>query len=83
MKRASVYTHKMMKEIIFLRPVHQSMMWGVRNGQWEKLLKRQKIKRGDFFQIPSGTIHAIQKDTKLLEIQGHIELIISSVPTLH
>ena len=173
MKRTSVYTHKMMKEIVFLRPVHQSMMWGsedwgisaredgdceiirgkyakhsrrwlwlnhrelfgnidyvefpllvkyidayedlsiqihpddfyarnyekvphgktecwyilecsdaaeivighsatskeelatmIRNGQWEKLLKRQKIKRGDFFQIPSGTIHAIQKDTK-------------------
>lgn len=38
-------------------------------GQWEKLLRRVPIKPGDFFYIPSGTIHSIGKGALILEIQ--------------
>ncbi len=34
-----------------------------------KLCNIQKIDKGDFFYIPAGCIHAIRKNTKLLEIQ--------------
>ncbi len=33
------------------------------------VLSIQKIKKGDFFFIPAGCVHAIRKNTKLLEIQ--------------
>ncbi|WPC39654.1 mannose-6-phosphate isomerase, class I [Clostridium sp. JS66] len=39
------------------------------NGKWKKLLNFHKIKRGDFFYIPSGTVHAICKNTLIYEIQ--------------
>jgi len=41
----------------------------VKNGSWDQLLQRIKIKPGDFFYIPSGTLHAICKGTILLETQ--------------
>ncbi|MGG1073093.1 mannose-6-phosphate isomerase, class I [Priestia megaterium] len=41
----------------------------VKNRHWDQLLRRIKIKPGDFFQIPSGTLHAICKGTLLLETQ--------------
>ncbi|NGY80945.1 mannose-6-phosphate isomerase, class I [Bacillus megaterium] len=41
----------------------------IKKGKWEQLLQRIKIKPGDFFYIPSGTLHAICKGTLLLEIQ--------------
>ena len=41
----------------------------IQNNQWSKLLKRIKIKPGDFFYIPSGTLHALCKGTIVLEIQ--------------
>ncbi|WP_057913805.1 mannose-6-phosphate isomerase, class I [Peribacillus muralis] len=37
--------------------------------KWSKLLQRVKIKPGDFFYVPSGTIHAICKGTLVLETQ--------------
>ncbi len=39
------------------------------NGQWEKLLRRVKVKKGDFFQIDPGTVHAICGGVKILEVQ--------------
>ena len=36
---------------------------------YEKLLNRFNIKKGDYFYIDAGTIHAICKDTVLLEVQ--------------
>jgi mannose-6-phosphate isomerase len=39
------------------------------NGQWEKLLKVISIKKGDFYYVPSGTVHALKAGTKVLEIQ--------------
>lgn len=37
--------------------------------QWEKLLRVIKIKKGDFFQIEAGTVHAIKGGTLIYETQ--------------
>ncbi|HEY4552394.1 MAG TPA: mannose-6-phosphate isomerase, class I [Bacillaceae bacterium] len=39
------------------------------SGEWDLLLKRIPIKPGDFFYLPSGTIHAICGGTLVLETQ--------------
>jgi mannose-6-phosphate isomerase len=39
------------------------------NGQWDKLLRKIPIKPGDFFYVPSGTIHALCEGTLVLETQ--------------
>ena len=39
------------------------------HGQWEQLLRKVKVKAGDFFFVPSGTIHAIGKGIMILETQ--------------
>lgn len=41
----------------------------VNEGKWDNLLQRIKIKPGDFFYVPSGTIHALCKGTLVLETQ--------------
>ncbi len=38
-------------------------------GEWEKLIRRVPIKRGDFIQINAGTMHAITAHVMLLETQ--------------
>jgi mannose-6-phosphate isomerase class I len=38
-------------------------------GNWDRLLRRVKIKPGDFFYIPAGTVHAIGSGTMILETQ--------------
>lgn len=38
-------------------------------GKWGELLRRVKIKPGDFFYVPSGTIHALCEGTLVLETQ--------------
>ncbi|MFT0800934.1 mannose-6-phosphate isomerase, class I [Bacillus swezeyi] len=38
-------------------------------GEWDKLLRRVKVKPGDFFYVPSGTVHAIGKGIQILETQ--------------
>lgn len=38
-------------------------------GQWDDLLRRIKVKKGDFFHVPSGTIHAIGAGIMILETQ--------------
>lgn len=43
-------------------------------GQWDTLLTRFPINKGDFFYIPSGTIHAIRKGTQVLEVQENSDL---------
>lgn len=37
--------------------------------EWDNLLARVKVNKGDFFYVPSGTIHAIGKGIVILEIQ--------------
>lgn len=44
-------------------------MYQIENNQWDELLQRNKIKPGDFFYVPSGTIHALCKGTIVLETQ--------------
>ncbi|MEH7353367.1 mannose-6-phosphate isomerase, class I [Neobacillus drentensis] len=41
----------------------------INNKLWDKLLRKVKIKKGDFFYVPSGTIHALCKGTVVLEVQ--------------
>lgn len=41
----------------------------VENDQWDDLLRRVKVDRGDFFYVPSGTIHAIGAGILILETQ--------------
>lgn len=41
----------------------------VETGEWGTLLKKVKVKQGDFFYVPSGTIHAIGGGIMILETQ--------------
>ncbi|WP_062354003.1 mannose-6-phosphate isomerase, class I [Bacillus kwashiorkori] len=41
----------------------------IKEGNWNELLRRVKIKPGDFFFVPSGTIHALCEGTLVLETQ--------------
>lgn len=41
----------------------------IKNNEWDALLKRVKVKPGDFFYVPSGTIHALGEGTVVLETQ--------------
>ncbi|WP_342044841.1 mannose-6-phosphate isomerase, class I [Bacillus sp. OTU530] len=41
----------------------------VQKGRWDELLRRVAIKPGDFFYVPSGTIHALCEGTLVLETQ--------------
>ncbi|MCU5114354.1 mannose-6-phosphate isomerase, class I [Bacillus wiedmannii] len=41
----------------------------IANGKWTQLLRRIPIKPGDFFYVPSGTIHALCEGTLVLETQ--------------
>lgn len=41
----------------------------IEKGEWDKLLRKVKIKPGDFFYVPSGTIHALCEGTLVLETQ--------------
>lgn len=41
----------------------------IREGRWEELLRRVQVKPGDFFYVPSGTIHALGSGIVVLETQ--------------
>lgn len=41
----------------------------IENQEWQHLLKRVQVKAGDFFYVPSGTMHAIGKGILILETQ--------------
>lgn len=41
----------------------------IQSGEWDKLLTQVPVKRGDFFYVPSGTIHALGKGIVVLETQ--------------
>lgn len=41
----------------------------IESGNWDDLLRKVKVKKGDFFFVPSGTIHAIGKGILILETQ--------------
>lgn len=41
----------------------------IEEGKWNELLRREPVKKGDFFFVPSGTVHAIGKGILILETQ--------------
>lgn len=41
----------------------------VRHGRWDELLCRIPVRAGDFFYVPSGTVHSIGKGIQILETQ--------------
>lgn len=41
----------------------------IESGDWEHLLTKIPVKAGDFFYVPSGTMHAIGKGIMILETQ--------------
>ena len=41
---------------------------------WKELIRSHPIKKGDFFQISPGTVHAIKAGTMLLEIQQNSDI---------
>jgi len=41
----------------------------IKKGKWDQFLRRQPVKKGDFFYVQSGTIHALCKGTIILEVQ--------------
>ncbi len=41
----------------------------IENKEWDKLIHVRSIKKGDFFQIEPGTVHAIKAGTLILETQ--------------
>ncbi|WP_242258403.1 mannose-6-phosphate isomerase, class I [Streptococcus thoraltensis] len=41
----------------------------IESGDWEHLLTRIPVKAGDFYYVPSGTMHAIGKGIMILETQ--------------
>ncbi len=46
----------------------------VHEGRWKELLREIPIKKGDFFQIAPGTIHAIKGGTLILETQQNSDI---------
>lgn len=41
----------------------------IEKGEWDKLLRKVPVKAGDFFYVPSGTIHALTTGIMVLETQ--------------
>ena len=41
----------------------------IESNNWNQLLRKVKVKKGDFFHVPTGTIHALKKGTLVLETQ--------------
>ncbi|WP_204954216.1 mannose-6-phosphate isomerase, class I [Metabacillus crassostreae] len=58
-------------EIIFGHTAqsHEELKEMIELGEWIQLLKRVKVKPGDFFYVPSGTIHALCSGVLILETQ--------------
>ncbi|PGY12053.1 mannose-6-phosphate isomerase, class I [Bacillus sp. AFS031507] len=47
----------------------EDLVQQINEGKWNELLRRVKIKPGDFFYVPSGTVHALCEGTLVLETQ--------------
>lgn len=41
----------------------------IKKNQWDSLLRKIEVKAGDFFYVPSGTVHAIGSGIMILETQ--------------
>ncbi|PFJ09058.1 mannose-6-phosphate isomerase [Bacillus cereus] len=47
----------------------QELVDMIKKEEWDELLQRVKVKPGDFFFVPSGTVHAIGEGILILETQ--------------
>lgn len=58
-------------EIIFGHKAntHEELVNLISNQRWDDLLLTKRIKKGDFFFVPAGTVHALTKGVVVLEIQ--------------
>lgn len=56
-----VYGHQAQDKATFDRLIDE--------GKWDQLLRHVPIKTGDFYYVPSGTIHALEAGTVVLETQ--------------
>ncbi len=50
-------------------PTKEAMKAAIDNGSWDEVLNYIPVKKGDFFDVPVGTVHAIGKGIEILEIQ--------------
>ncbi len=41
----------------------------IEEGRWDDFLREIPVKKGDFYQITPGTVHAIKQNTMIMEIQ--------------
>ncbi|GKQ42140.1 mannose-6-phosphate isomerase, class I [Companilactobacillus sp. RD055328] len=48
---------------------HEELNEMMESGDWDHLLKYVPVKKGDFFYVPSGTVHALNKGILVLETQ--------------
>ena len=48
---------------------HEELADWINNGQWDKLFRKVPVKAGEFYYVPSGTIHALGKGIMVLETQ--------------
>ena len=48
---------------------HEELESMINEGRWNELIREIPIKKGDFFQINPGTVHAIKGGTLILETQ--------------
>ena len=46
----------------------------IHQGQWDRLIRRLPIKKGDFIQIDPGTVHAITAGCMILETQQNSDI---------
>lgn len=46
----------------------------ITENRWEELLREIPVVKGDFFQIEPGTIHAIKRNTSIMEIQQNSDI---------
>ncbi len=53
---------------------HEELCTMIDEGRWDELIRTQPIKKGDFFQINPGTVHAIKGGTRILEIQQNSDV---------
>ena len=56
-----VYGHNAQTKEEFVKAIEE--------GKWNELLRKVKVKKGDFFDVPYGTVHAIGKGIVILETQ--------------
>lgn len=53
---------------------HEEMKQMIREKRWEEFIRRVPVKKGDFFQIEPGCLHAILGGTLILETQQNSDI---------